>query len=286
MILTMIKIQHCGELSEESRQIIEASYSSSDIQRINKGLVDVKNFLVATLNAKEVGVVAMKEEVKEIPLLYIRCLAVILGEFWDDVIMSLVRETKAYAGELGYHEVHIVESRDWYVEFLKTAGLQTTMEYLYLERDLASIPQPHSQAVVKHIPGDVHSFVDTWNRVVGSGSPGDFPDFPPITEEYIRRKLPKLDSEGWIIALHGNEPCGLITASRDGGLGDLMVSKSHRRVGIGTSLAIEALRYLKNKGSTKATLQVRAGNTDALKFYLNLGFVVHKRELEMVAHTS
>lgn len=90
-----------------------------------------------------------------------------------------------------------------------------------------------------------------------------------------------MDSGSWFIALHENEPCGLITISRDDSLGDLMVSKSYRRMGIGTALSIEALKYLKDKGSKKATLHVRAGNTDALRFYLNLGFVVNKRESDM-----
>jgi len=103
----MIKIQRRHELSEESRQIIKSSYSDLEFQLINTKLVDVKSFLIATINAKEVGVVAIKEELKEKPYLYIQCLAVLPGEFWDDVIMSLVQGAKAYATELGFHEVHI-----------------------------------------------------------------------------------------------------------------------------------------------------------------------------------
>ena len=279
-----IKIVRCDELSKEGRKVIESSYSDREIQQINEKIIDAKDFLVAKLDAKEVGVVAMKEELKEKPYLHMECLAVLPGEFWDDAILSLVKGARAYAAELGFSEIHIVESRDPYIEFLKRAGFQPTMEYLILERDLTSISQPKSQVVVKHIPGDVRSFVSAWNHIVSSGSTGDFPDFPPITEEYIREKLPKLDSEGWFIALRGTEPCGLITVSKDKSLGDLMVSKSYRRMGIGTALAIEALKYLKDKGSMRATLRVRAGNTEALRFYLHLGFVIQKTELDMVVH--
>lgn len=275
-----LRIGRCKGLTEESRRIIESSYSSQEISQVKRQLDDAEYFLVSKVNAGEVGVLAIKEKLKERSYLYIVCLAVLSEEFWEDTVLCLIQGAKAYAAELGFREIHIVESRDPYIESLERVGFEQLEERHILAIDLASIPtfQPKLQVAIK--------FVGAWNHIVGSGSVGDFPDFPPITEEYIRRKLPKLDSESWIIALHGNELCGLITVSRDSSLGDLMVSKSHRRMGIGTALAIEALRYLKNKGSTKATLQVRAGNTDALKFYLNLGFIVHKREIEMIAQTS
>jgi ribosomal protein S18 acetylase RimI-like enzyme len=92
-----------------------------------------------------------------------------------------------------------------------------------------------------------------------------------------------MNPEGWFIALLGDEPCGLITVSKGGDLGDLMVSKARRRMGIGTALVIDALKDLRGKGFGRATLRVRAENAEAIQFYLSLGFTFDRREMVMMA---
>lgn len=127
-----------------------------------------------------------------------------------------------------------------------------------------------------------------WNNIVKSGVAEDFPDFPSISEEYMLEKLkrdPRLNPEGWIIALDNNEPCGLITVDRHGELGDLMVSKTHRRLGIGTALVRESLKFLRNQGFEKATLRVRKENKTALDFYTTLGFKIKRGETILAAAT-
>lgn len=283
-----LRLGRCEGLSEESKRIIESSYSGQEISQVKRQLDDAEYFLVAKVNAGEVGVLAIKEKLKERSYLYIVCLAVLSEEFWEDTVLCLIQGAKAYAAELGFGEIHIVESRDPYIESLGRAGFEQLEERHILAIDLASIPpsQPKLQVAVKRIPGDIRLFVGAWNHIVGSGSAGDFPDFPPITDDYIEGKLRRdsgMNPEGWFIALHGDEPCGLITVSRDGDLGDLMVSKSHRRMGIGTALVSEVLKYLVEEGLRRATLHVRAENAEALKFYLNLGFTLCRRELDMLA---
>lgn len=162
-------------------------------------------------------------------------------------------------------------------------------EYVFLTKDFDSIPQFKSkeQIVIRRITGDLHTFCNVWNTIVSSGSIEDFSDFPKITVQYFKEKLqkePKLDSGDWFIALYQDEPCGLITVTKNGELGDLMVSKQHQRLGVGTTLVIEALKFLKNEGVNKATLKVRKSNSEALRFYSSLDFHVKGREVILAGY--
>lgn len=283
-----LRIERCKGLTTESRRVIESSYSGQEILQVKSQLNDAEYFLVAKINAGEVGALAIQVKLKEKPYLYVVCLAALSGEFWEDAVLHLIQGAKDYVAEKGFWELYTVESRDPYIDLLKRVGFEPREERHVLAMDTASIPSPRpkSQVAIKRIPGDVRTFVSTWNHIVGSGSAGDFPDFPPITEDYIEGKLrrdSRMNPEGWFIALLGDEPCGLITVSRDGDLGDLMVSKPYRRMGIGTALVIEVLKDLWGKGFERATLRVRAENAEAIKFYLSLGFTFYRRELDMMA---
>ena len=54
---------------------------------------------------------------------------------------------------------------------------------------------------------------------------------------------------------------------------NIAVRKSLRRQGVGRFLAVEALRYAREKGAGTATLEVRERNSAAIGLYESLGFV-------------
>ena len=54
---------------------------------------------------------------------------------------------------------------------------------------------------------------------------------------------------------------------------NIAVRKAHRRRGLGRFLALEALRYAREKGAGSATLEVRESNSAAIGLYESLGFV-------------
>jgi len=265
----LIKIEGNEKLTQDYNELIESSYPAEEFPKINKCLMSGEYFLVAKLYGETIGIIVLKKELKERIYLYIQVLAALPRKSRNDAIFSLIQNAKVYARKLGFREIHIVESRDPYIEILKQVNFKSVEEYFLLARDLASTPlfEPKRQIVVRRIARDIHTFVEAWNSIVSSASAGDFPDFPQITENYLEDKLqryPNLDTEGWFIAFDKNEQCGLITVTKDGELGDLMVSKTHRSLGIGTALILETLKYLKNKRFERAKLSVRAKNMEAL----------------------
>jgi ribosomal-protein-alanine N-acetyltransferase len=54
---------------------------------------------------------------------------------------------------------------------------------------------------------------------------------------------------------------------------NIAVRKDHRRKGIGSALAAEALKFAREKGASSATLEVRGKNTAAIRLYEKIGFV-------------
>lgn len=64
----------------------------------------------------------------------------------------------------------------------------------------------------------------------------------------------------WIVA----DECHVTTVA---------VAPSHRRQGLGRKLMVELLERAGKRGAVCATLEVRAGNTAAVKMYEGLGFV-------------
>ena len=59
----------------------------------------------------------------------------------------------------------------------------------------------------------------------------------------------------------------------DGYIGELAVSESHARRGIGKTLIDEATTWAKASGCERMTLQTGAANSGAIAFYESLGFV-------------
>ncbi len=56
------------------------------------------------------------------------------------------------------------------------------------------------------------------------------------------------------------------------GLFEIITAKDKRRQGYGRELILNILSWAKNKGATKAYLQVVASNEAALNLYSDLGF--------------
>ena len=108
-----------------------------------------------------------------------------------------------------------------------------------------------------------------------------FPGDPPWNEPrgVIRRKL-GIQRELFFVALLGNQLAGTVLAGFDGCRGwiyHLAVAPELRRLGVGRTLMREAEEGLRSLGCPKINLQVRASNTEVVRFYERLGFAVEER---------
>lgn len=89
-------------------------------------------------------------------------------------------------------------------------------------------------------------------------------------------KLPERDYCCYLVAERDGELIGCVGMTMLCGEGDIdkvMVVPSERKQGIAYKLLCELLRMGNEKGLEAYTLEVRAGNTPAIKLYEKLGFV-------------
>jgi ribosomal protein S18 acetylase RimI-like enzyme len=280
----------CERVPENYNWIIKSSYPSDETSIIKKQLEDTKEFILIKGKTDIVGIVGLKKEMKEKIYIYISVLAVASIKNRSDTVLCLINKAKDLAKEMGFAEIYIDEFREPYIEVLKQVGFKLINEYLIMSKSLSLIPsfQPKSLIMVNRIAGNTNAFVEAWNSIINSGTVDDFADFPNITEEFLKKKVQKdhrLDPNGWFVAYDRKKPVGLIAVNKHGELGDIMVSKLYRRLGIGTALVHEAFKYLKSKGFKKAILKARAENVGALSFYQNLGFKIKAKEILMGART-
>ncbi len=114
--------------------------------------------------------------------------------------------------------------------------------------------------------------VELWKSV--------FPD-NPARNEPARVIAAKLAVDDMIfVAENRSEIIGACMAGYDGHRGWLYavaVSPEHRRNSTGTVLVKHAIQTLKGLGCTKVNLQIRAFNTEVVRFYESLGFTVEDR---------
>lgn len=66
--------------------------------------------------------------------------------------------------------------------------------------------------------------------------------------------------------------CGLWQSLDEGEIPNVAVRRNRRRRGVGRALVAELLRQGEERGITAFTLEVRAGNKDAVGLYEKLGF--------------
>ena len=120
---------------------------------------------------------------------------------------------------------------------------------------------------------DESSVASLWERV--------FPDSPPWNDprQDIRRKL-SVQRELFLVAAIDGEVVGTAMGGFDGHRGwvyYVAVDPDRRRSGIGAALMDRVEQGLRERGCSKLNLQVRSGNTGAVRFYERLGFEVEDR---------
>ena len=118
-------------------------------------------------------------------------------------------------------------------------------------------------------------------------------DFRPSTIEEWKHwcSHPDFDHKGWFFALLEGKPVGHVGTWIDskfvkykgikrGWIDTIGVLKPHRRKGIGTSLILRGMEYLKSRGMTEVELGVDDSNpTEAIKLYEKVGFKVVRKDL-------
>lgn len=118
-------------------------------------------------------------------------------------------------------------------------------------------------------------------------------DFRPRTLEEWKHwsEEPDFDWKGWFFALLEGEPVGQIGTWVDskfvkfkgikrGWIATIGVLKPHRRKGIGTSLILRGMDYLRSRGMTEVELGVDDLNqTEAIKLYEKVGFEIVRKDL-------
>jgi len=118
-------------------------------------------------------------------------------------------------------------------------------------------------------------------------------NFRPLTFEEWKHwsKNPDFDREGWFFALLEDKPTGHVCTWIDskfvkfkgikrGSIDSIGVLKSYRRKGIGISLVLRALEYLKSREMTEVELGVDDLNeAAAIKLYEKVGFKVIRKVL-------
>jgi len=102
---------------------------------------------------------------------------------------------------------------------------------------------------------------------------------------------PDFDRKGWFFALLDGKPIGHVGTWIDtkfvefkgvkrGLISTIGVLKPHRRKGVGTTLILRGMKYLKLKGMTEVELGVDDQNqTEAMKLYEKVGFNIIRKEL-------
>lgn len=75
-----IRIEHIQSFPRECIKIIELTYSTEDIQKIKRNIENSQFNLIAKLDDKIIGIVALREELKERLYFYIKALTVLPGK--------------------------------------------------------------------------------------------------------------------------------------------------------------------------------------------------------------
>ena len=76
--------------------------------------------------------------------------------------------------------------------------------------------------------------------------------------------------------------CVCTAIYRTGELDSIYIKPEYRKMGVGTILAKNGLRWLEQKGCTVITVSVADGNERVFPFYESLGFAVRKTILQKI----
>lgn len=96
----------------------------------------------------------------------------------------------------------------------------------------------------------------------------------PWSEQSIESEMSRENSV-FLMAFDGENPIGYVGLSvvlDEGYMGNLAVTESYRRRGIGKALMNELIKECKSLDLAFITLEVRASNIPAVKLYQSLGF--------------
>lgn len=203
------------------------------------------------------------------------------------------------------------------IENLKGRGMETAQCWI---RDDKSIPKHLCESLgfkiirifstmrrnLNRLPSNIGENKDVMIRVMEDGEEeiellrrlnneafSEHFDYRPTTLEELKHwsEHPDFDRKGWFFALLEGKPVGHVGTWIDskfvkhkgikrGWINTIGVLKLHRRRGIGTSLILRGLDYLKSKGMIEADLGVDDLNqTEAIKLYTKVGFKVIRKEL-------
>jgi len=176
----------------------------------------------------------------------------------------------------------------------ESLGFKIIRIFSTMRRDLNRLPSNigENKDVMIRVMEDGEEEIELLRRLNNEAFSEHF-DYRPTTLEEMKHWLehPDFDRKGWFFALLEGKPVGHVGTWIDskfvrykgikrGWINTIGVSKLHRRRGIGTSLILRGLDYLKSKGMIEADLGVDDLNqTEAIKLYKKAGFKVIRKEL-------
>jgi len=128
--------------------------------------------------------------------------------------------------------------------------------------EIVPFDEPHRQGVI-----------ELWREDGGDSAPHNEPT------SVINSKL-KVDRDLFLVAVLEGAVVGTVMGGYDGHRGwlySVKVAKAFRRRGIGTALIRRIESLLIERGCLKLNLQVVAGNSEAVAFYEELGYLTEER---------
>lgn len=176
----------------------------------------------------------------------------------------------------------------------ESLGFEVVRVFSTMRRDLGEIPSNigENQDVKIRVMNEGVEDIELLRRLDNEAFSEHFNYRPSTIEEWKHEfSHPDFDRHGWFFAISEDKPVGHVGAWIDskfvkfkgikrGWIATIGVLKPHRRKGIGTSLILRDMDYLKSQGMTEVELGVDDLNqTEAIKLYKKVGFKVIRKDL-------
>lgn len=186
---------------------------------------------------------------------------------------------------------------DWRLSLLEDFGFKEVKhEYILVNkgRDIDVPKHPEGLEFEEYMLPDATEEQLTQFMEVGNSSFSENPDFIPITVEYLQNwKDSTQDTHRVLYGVLEDRIVGICLSSieveynrlhnvKSGWIGFFAVLKEHRRKGIGRTLLVNGMRWLRDQGSEILYLAVDEENPKALNLYTSVSFEV---EQEGVTHS-